>query len=176
MTVLFAYDGSAGAEHAISEASRLLGARVGDAIVLSVWEPVVVESMRIAALGAGHEPIVPSDAAAVDRSSEQHARTLSEQGAALARDAGFQARAVAVGDAHDVAGAILAAATQAGAELIVLGARGLSGLRALLGSVSTRVAERADVPVLVIHHPASRRQVPRADQTGPGTDEVPKTD
>jgi nucleotide-binding universal stress UspA family protein len=41
------------------------------------------------------------------------------------------------------------------ASVIVLGARGLSGLQhALLGSVSEKVARHADRPVLVLHPPA----------------------
>ena len=47
---------------------------------------------------------------------------------------------------------ILAAATEFGAELIVLGTHGRSGLiRALLGSVAEKVVRLAGVPVLTVH-------------------------
>ena len=49
--------------------------------------------------------------------------------------------------------ALLAAAE--GADLVVVGARGLGGLReALLGSVSHEVLQHARCPVVVIRHPA----------------------
>jgi nucleotide-binding universal stress UspA family protein len=51
---------------------------------------------------------------------------------------------------HEVAGEIVAAAEQHGTALIVLGSRGLSDIRGLfLGSVSHRVIEKSDRPVLV---------------------------
>jgi nucleotide-binding universal stress UspA family protein len=50
------------------------------------------------------------------------------------------------------AGAILALSETVGADLLVLGGRGLSGFRRfLLGSVSYAVSRRATGPVLIIH-------------------------
>lgn len=50
---------------------------------------------------------------------------------------------------------ILAAAEDVGADLIVLGTHGRSGLdRVLLGSVAARVVRQADIPVLVKRAPA----------------------
>ena len=67
----------------------------------------------------------------------------------LARAAGAEAEfLVWEGDAGD---GILAAAEAEGADLIVVGSRGRSGLgRYLLGSISDAVVHRADCPVLVV--------------------------
>ena len=45
-------------------------------------------------------------------------------------------------------------ATQARADLIVMGSRGLSGLKhLLLGSIAERVVQKAHCPVLTVNHP-----------------------
>jgi nucleotide-binding universal stress UspA family protein len=49
-----------------------------------------------------------------------------------------------------VAGTILATADELAVDLIVLGARGLAGVRAFLGSVSNHVVQHAQRPVLVV--------------------------
>jgi nucleotide-binding universal stress UspA family protein len=54
-----------------------------------------------------------------------------------------------------VAGAILAVANDLDADTIVLGTRGLTGLRSiLLGSVSHAVLQHADRSVIVVPSPA----------------------
>lgn len=148
MTVLFAYDGSAGADAAIAAAGGLLDRTDRTAVVLTVWEPLLVEALRTAAFAA-RLPI-PLDSASVDEHSEQLARTAAEHGAQVARDAGFDARPVAVADDRNITNTIVATADELDADVIVLGARGLSGVRALLGSVSTHVAQHAHRPALVI--------------------------
>lgn len=57
-------------------------------------------------------------------------------------------------ESGDPATALIAAAERYAAGLIVVGARGLSGLtRVLLGSVSERVLHRAHCSVLIVHRP-----------------------
>jgi nucleotide-binding universal stress UspA family protein len=52
--------------------------------------------------------------------------------------------------------AILEAAREVGADLIVMGTHGRHGLvRTLLGSVTEKVVRTSAVPVLVVHYPAS---------------------
>lgn len=57
---------------------------------------------------------------------------------------------------EDVADGITDIAQEEGADIIVLGSRGLSGIRGmLLGSVSSKVLQEAHCPVLVIKHPVN---------------------
>jgi nucleotide-binding universal stress UspA family protein len=52
--------------------------------------------------------------------------------------------------------AILAAATKIGADLIVMGTRGLSGFKhVMLGSVAERIVRLAPCPVMTVHVPDS---------------------
>jgi hypothetical protein len=46
VTILFAYDGSESADAAIAAAGKLLDYDHADAVVLTVWEPLVVEALR----------------------------------------------------------------------------------------------------------------------------------
>jgi nucleotide-binding universal stress UspA family protein len=48
---------------------------------------------------------------------------------------------------------LLAVAEEVGADLVVVGSRGLGGYpEQLLGSTSTQVAQRSDVPVVIVPH------------------------
>jgi nucleotide-binding universal stress UspA family protein len=81
------------------------------------------------------------------------ALTRAETGAAIARSAGFTAEAQADLDAPTWEG-IVEVADQIGAAVIVLGFRGLTGVReAFEGSVSHDVAEHAGRPVLIVPPP-----------------------
>jgi nucleotide-binding universal stress UspA family protein len=158
MTVLFAYDGSESADAAISAARDLLGGANADAVVLSVWEPLVVEALRAMRFG-GRLPVM-TDVADLDAQSEDEARQLAEHGARLAGEAGFEARALWVADTRAIADTIVEGADELDVDLIVLGARGLTGIRAFLGSVSNHVLQHARRPVLVIPAKAARSAKP----------------
>jgi nucleotide-binding universal stress UspA family protein len=148
MNVLFAYDGSENADAAIAVAAAILDPHDVEAVVLSVWEPFAMQALRTAPFGG--EPAVPLDVPEVDEQSRDRAEQLAEHGARLAREHGYNARGVSVADKDDVAGTIVATADELDVDLIVLGARGLAGVRAFLGSVSTHVVQHAQRPVLVV--------------------------
>ena len=145
MTILFAYDGSEDADAAIVAASKLLGRDDADAVVLTVWEPLTLELLKASAWFA---PV--DDVAEFDQDTERHAREIAERGVRLTREAGFGARAVWVADKVRIAETIVERAAELDADLIVLGARGLTGVRAWMGSVSNHVLEHAHRPVLVV--------------------------
>jgi nucleotide-binding universal stress UspA family protein len=168
MTILFAYDGSDEADGAIASAAELLGAWEGQAVVLAVWEPLTVQALRAERFGSP-TLAVPSDAAAEDEHTEHQARRVAEHGARVAGEAGFEARALWVADSHNIAETIVEGAKELDADLIVLGARGLTGVAALLGSVSTKVTQRAGRPVLVIPHASSAQQRGAAVDAAPAT-------
>src|SRR5439155_21307525 len=85
--ILIGYDGSQSADAAIATAGKLLAGSDVEAIVLSVWEPVSVATVRADRFGGSMVPFA-SDASEVDDRSEQQARNRAEHGARLADAAG----------------------------------------------------------------------------------------
>lgn len=145
--VLLCYDGSADAKAAIDRAGVLL--KSSPAAVLSVWEPFIGVMTR-AGLGMTYGALT-WDADEVDAASERSAAALAEEGAARARQAGLDAQPQTAARNGSVADAILDVADEVDAEAIVLGTRGLTGMKSLLlGSVSHAVLQHADRPVVVV--------------------------
>ena len=143
--ILIAYDGSKDSQEAIERTGELLSGR--PATVLVVWERF---QDVLARSGAGM-PIGAVDYDELDRSSEQQARERAEEGAQLARSAGLEAQARVCVRRGSIADAILGEAEDLDAAAIVLGTRGLTGLKSLfLGSVSHAVVQHADRPVIVV--------------------------
>jgi nucleotide-binding universal stress UspA family protein len=145
--ILICYDGSADSDRAIDAAAALLGPR--RAVVVDVG-PKMTPAESAAALSS----VVPGTA--FEDLNTDSALEKARAGADRARKAGFEAESraelvepfwegiVYVGDEID-------------ASVIVLGARGLKGIREQLeGSVSHDVAEHAGRPVLIVP-PTSRR-------------------
>jgi len=147
--ILIAYDGSENARHAIERAGALFTGQ--PAIVFAAWE--LAESVA-----ARHGVAGPAGSAAVgsaDRFAREAAERVAAEGAEFARAAGLAAEWRAGEGSVSVWEAIVHGADQAGAGLIVLGSRGLRGLRSLvLGSVSHQVVQHARQPVLVVPSPA----------------------
>lgn len=143
--ILIAYDGSADARAAIQRAGELLTGR--PATVLAVWERF---QDVLARSGAGM-PIGAVDYDELDRTYEEQARERAEEGVKLAQDAGLKAQARTCVRRGSIADAILSEADDLDAEAIVLGTRGLTGLKSLLlGSVSHGVVQHANRPVIVV--------------------------
>ena len=144
--VLIGYDGSPSAAEAIAQAAKLLGAR--PAVVVSVWSPAPVEAVYGAT--GDFSVAAPTYFSDVDSTIEQQAREMAEQGARVAREAGFEAEARSA-QGNSAWQGIVDAAQAVDAAVIVVGARGLSGLKsALLGSTSKGVLHHAGRPVLVV--------------------------
>jgi nucleotide-binding universal stress UspA family protein len=156
--ILICYDGSPDSSAAIEQAADLFGDQ--PATVLTVWEPFV-EIIARTPVGLGLVPMMP-DIGEIDEASRQGAEQRAEQGAALARDAGMRAQPLSCAQATTTARAILAEADRVGASAIVMGSRGLTGVKSLLlGSVSHEVIQHADRTVVVVPSPevaASRSQ------------------
>ena len=78
-------------------------------------------------------------------------RCGAEEGVKLAAEAGLNAQPRCRSQVTTVADAILAEANEVGADAIVCGSRGLTGIKSiLLGSVSHAVIQHADRPVIVV--------------------------
>jgi nucleotide-binding universal stress UspA family protein len=149
--VLLCYDGSADAKAAVDRAGSLL--KSSRVVVLTVWEPFIGVMTR-AGLGMTYGALA-WDPDEVDAASERGAVAVAQEGAARAREVGLDAQARTTPRNGGVAGAILDVADEIDAEAIVLGSRGLTGVRSLLlGSVSHAVAQHADRPVVVVPSPA----------------------
>jgi nucleotide-binding universal stress UspA family protein len=89
---------------------------------------------------------------------------IAEEGATLARAAGFDAKAHSLRTDGSVGAAIVDYADRHPTRLVVIGTRGLSGMRsALTGSVTQHVTQNVHVPVLAVT-PEGRR----ADETSAG--------
>jgi nucleotide-binding universal stress UspA family protein/MFS family permease len=139
--VLFAYDGSDIAGSAIAEAGRqLTWAR--DALVLTTWEPFNVEFLPI-----NGTQLDASDSSAVSDAAVK----VAEQGAALAREAGFRAQSITTRSTPSWTG-IVDVADDRGATLVVLGSHGRTSLpTVILGSVANAVARHSARSVLIVH-------------------------
>jgi len=139
--ILICYDGSDQAQRAIRVAAEILGPR--RAIVLDV-EPVLTPSETYyvaasAATGAEFEQV---------NAAEGYSRAL--EGVDIAEGAGFSATPQGVVAATTWAG-ILDVADEIDASAIVIGSRGLTGVRELFdGSVSHDVAKHSPRPVLIV--------------------------
>ena len=148
--ILLCYDGSPDAQAAIDEAARLLPSE--RATVLTVWERFVDVMARTGAgLAWGTATVHPDE---IDVEAEKSARVRAEEGVERAARAGLDAEPRAVVLDKTIAEAILAEAEAIDARAIVLGTRGLTGLKSLLmGSVSHGVLLHADRPVVVVPSP-----------------------
>jgi nucleotide-binding universal stress UspA family protein len=146
--VLVAYDGSDFAKAAVKRAGEELadGRR---ALILTVFEPLD----KIPLFGVAGVPVETETMTELYASAEGAARKVADEGAALAREAGFEAEPVAtVG--NPVWARIVEVADEREADLIVIGSRGLSGVKhALLGSVAAAVAQHSRRSVLIVHRP-----------------------
>jgi nucleotide-binding universal stress UspA family protein len=153
--ILIAYDGSEPARAAVREAGALFAP--ARALVLTVWEPGLSQVMLMpdaTGMGGTMLPYDPSVAREVEQASEEHAQQVAQDGARLAREVGLDAQAIIAEDSMSPQDAIVAAAEQHDAPAIVIGSRGLRGLRSkLLGSTSAHVLQHALRPVVVVRHP-----------------------
>jgi nucleotide-binding universal stress UspA family protein len=143
--LVFAYDGSELAKHAIEEAGRLLDAG-GEALVVTVWQPFDVGFLAPADLQLDAAQIADVRAAAAQTAAA---------GAALAEAAGFRAQSAEIEKAPTWKG-IAELADAHDARLVVLGSHGRSGLAgALVGSVAGTLAAHSRRSVLIVHREGS---------------------
>jgi nucleotide-binding universal stress UspA family protein len=154
--IVFAYDGSDLAKLAIDDAARQL-APGRAALVLTVWQPFDVGFMPASAARFN-----AAEVSEVRRAAQQTA----DEGASLARDAGFDARGLTLEAAPAWKG-VVQVADEHDASLIVLGSHGRSALAGvLIGSVAGAVAAHSRRSVLVVHRgdPGDRAAAPTRAQ------------
>ena len=145
--VLLAYDGSEPSRRGVETASRLFAGR--EAIVSTVWTPYeTVASMGRIGMPAA---VAAAGAQKIDEELEEKARGTAEQGAAIAREAGLEARAEPLREFGNTSGTLIEGARHQGAAAIAIGSHGRGTLGvALLGSVAMGLVHRCPVPLLVV--------------------------
>ena len=140
--LILCYDGSAAAEHAIRIAPILVG-RGRAARVLYTYKPTE-RSLGVAQGITGGRIDAPV-------LGEADAHAVVDRGVAIARDAGFEADALLKVADRRTAVLVAETAEELDAPAIVMGTRGLSGLKsAVLGSVAREVVNAYHRPVVLV--------------------------
>jgi nucleotide-binding universal stress UspA family protein len=151
--ILIAFDGSDASRRAIADAASLLGPR--RALVATVWEAgLAYAAPEMRGDGLTAFPIDPELARQVDEDVHMHAERIAREGAELATSLGLQAEPLAIIEERDIPDTIVQLARENAVAAIVVGSRGLSGLRARLeGSTTKGLLKLASCPVIVVHEP-----------------------
>jgi nucleotide-binding universal stress UspA family protein len=140
-TIVVGTDGSDTAAKAVATAVDLAGRAGATVHLVSAYrEPRA--SVAVATAGAS----AAADPAATEAALKSASEEILKRAAATAGDVPVEIHAVA-GAPADV---LLDVAEGVGADLIVVGSKGMKGARRLIGSVPNSVAHRAPVHVLVV--------------------------
>ena len=135
-------DGSETASKAVADAVAMARSLNAELIIVSAFEPVSNARLRDEAVQA------PADLQWMVNPREDVNATLAD---AAERAAAGGVQAVTVARQGDPADAILDVAEEQGADLIVVGNKGMTGAkRFLLGSVPNKVSHHAPCSVLII--------------------------
>ena len=147
--VLFCYDGSEGSKTALAAAVEVI--KPADAVVLAVWTPAALLLAR-----AGSFVVAVPNEGEIDEHEAASAREIAEEGAADAREHGYNASARIAQARESAAKTIDEIAQEIDAGLIVCGQRGRGAIgSALLGSVSHALAAHTRRPLLIApQHPS----------------------
>lgn len=145
-TVVVGYDGSGDADRAVDAAADQVGPD-GTVHVVTAFQPEpdnqLVEHLR--QLPEEFRYVYDEDAVEKER---------QRPALAILQGRGVDCEGHVVPD--DPAVAILDVAQREGAELVVVGSRGLGGMKRFLrGSVSARVAAHAPMSVLIVYEPGA---------------------
>jgi nucleotide-binding universal stress UspA family protein len=143
--LILCYDGSEGAREAIRHAGALFPGR--RALVVTAWQSVAVPG----SLGMGGDAAPMVDFVELDRAAAERGGRLAEEGVRIAQGVGLRAEPLPVKATGQIWEMIIEIANRDDAATIVMGSRGLAGLRArLLGSVSGAVVHHTERPTLIV--------------------------
>ena len=157
------YDGSPAAARAIDTGARLLPGHI--ASVVHLWSAPFPDSELRDRLGGRGAISVQELMSLLEHEGAELAELTAADGVALARAAGWQAHA-RTHRSHGGQGFELAGlAEELRPAAVVLGSRGMSGLRAALGSITDAAVHYSPVPVLVVPPLLSAER--RAAEIGP---------
>ena len=148
-TMLIAYDGSVEAKRALEYAGRFLS--TPRAYILTAWEPLQHQANRGVGASMAGAMYHPSDRPGEDDPAHADALEICKEGVRIAHDNGFEAEPFLVESATTLWSAIVDAADELDADIIVSGTRGLTGFKSLFqASVSDNVLRHAGKPVLIV--------------------------
>ena len=134
-------DGSATADRAVDKAAELAAALGVPLHVVMTYRTATAS----ASLAAAEALVIPEDA---NEGARSHAESVVARAADRLEDAGVPATTqVCAGEAAD---SLVAVAEAVGAQMIVVGNKGMLGARRVLGSVPNRVSHHAHCCVLIV--------------------------
>ena len=150
--ILVPFDSSDTARHALSEALELASCEPDCTVtIVSVFDQSDYnsETFKIAARMAGmSQSTIDASMLAAEDDDSSEVEALKKEVAPLVGDKGdIVSYKVVLGDPHD---AITAYAELKGFDCIVMGHRGISGVRGMLGSVCYSVLHKTSIPVLIV--------------------------
>lgn len=144
---IFATDGSPSACHAVAAGGALLRPR--PALAAGVWRSVA-DTIAAARLGVP-DAVAREGADRLDEEARRRAAEEAGESAHMLIEAGWPVEATAIESTRGVAAAIVTAAGERDAAVIVTGTRGRSRIAAaLLGSTAEGVLRHAGRPVLLV--------------------------
>ncbi|WP_242625095.1 universal stress protein [Krasilnikovia cinnamomea] len=148
--VVVGYDATLPSSAAVDAAARLVPH--AHAWITYLWTPPLVDEDLRRRLWTGSRSL-DEFIQAIEREGQWRADRIADIGATLARASGWQAETLA----HRVMGGegleLAQLVEKMQPDLVLLGTRGLRGIRAVLGSVSDIVVHQSPKPVLVVPHP-----------------------
>ncbi len=142
-TIVVGTDGSDSAATAVHQAAELAQLAGATLHVVHAYQPMNMATLAISAGGGG----ATIDVAGVNESIAANAETVCERSAAIVGDSVPCLTHAVPGDPCE---ALISVAEQVGAELIVVGNHGMTGLkRFVLGSVPNKISHHAPCSVLI---------------------------
>jgi nucleotide-binding universal stress UspA family protein len=150
--LVFCYDGSTAARHALEVAGSVLSS--AQALVVHCWQPTEEGTVVRAAAHPMLAPRLRDIVSELNRADADGAEATAAEGLQVARAAGVEAVARAVPERDGTAETLAQFAADERARLIVAGSRGRSPWSALvLGSVSHGLLHRSSCPLLIVPPP-----------------------
>jgi len=145
--ILVALDGSEAANKALDFALDLAEKYSADILLFTVVQPV---TMPFYVFEEVPTPVIPEHATFSER-LEDYSKSLLSEILKKVKKKKPKLKVSSRLEEGQPAEKIVKAAKDEGIDIIVIGSRGLSGVKEwLLGSVSDRVADKADCPVLIV--------------------------